>query len=325
MPKTRWSSPLAAALVAVAAVVAVVAVAARAGGPPPLALAASPPTLPALDGAAHRAAWDAWKAGRDRSLRTPGRPLSYTGLTWLHPGANLVGADAAGDVVLAGRGVPRVLGTLVRDGARVRFEPAPGVNATVDSQPARAGWLRTDADSGRPSRVAVGSAAFRIVRRVDSIGVRAWDAERRALREFAGLAHYALDPSWRLAARFVPLPAPRRVPVMTESGVAEEHEIVGAVHAEIGGRPYALTAFAGGRGGELFLVFTDATSGDESYGFRFLRAARDTATNVVTLDFNFAYNPDCAFSPYTTCPLPPPENRIAASIRAGERAYGHED
>jgi hypothetical protein len=289
------------------------------------ACAPEPPRLQPVEPAAHAASWEAWKARRAASLVAPGRPLSYTGLTWLRPGASAVGGDSAGDVVLAGRGVPARVGTLVRDGARVRFEPAPGVAVTVDSAPAAAGWLRTDADSAGASRVLVGSAGFRIVKRVDSIGVRSWDAERAAVRAFRGVEHFALDPAWRVAGRLEPLERPRTVAMMTEAGIPEEHAVVGTVHATVGGVPYELVAFDGGRPTELFIVFADATSGDESYGFRFLRAARDTASDVVTLDFNFAYNPDCAFSAYTTCPLPPRENRLRAAVRAGERRYGERE
>jgi thiol-disulfide isomerase/thioredoxin len=79
-----------------------------------------------------------------------------------------------------------------------------------------------------------------------------------------------------------------------------------------------LTAYDGGKK-QLFITFADASSGEETYGFRFLRATLDSATNDVVLDFNFAYNPDCAFSKFTTCPLPPPENRIRTKVLAGER------
>jgi uncharacterized protein (DUF1684 family) len=82
--------------------------------------------------------------------------------------------------------------------------------------------------------------------------------------------------------------------------------------------PYSLTAYSGGKT-QLFITFADASSGEESYGFRFLRANVDSATQAVVLDFNFAYNPDCAFSRFTTCPLPPPENRIRTKVLAGER------
>jgi uncharacterized protein len=276
----------------------------------------------AQDSAAYKAEWENWKAGRARSVVAPGRPLSYTGLTWLKPGLNTIGSDKANQVRLPGRGVPARAGILIRDGARVRFEPAPALTATVDGRPATATDLRSDAEA-RASQVEIGSAGFRIIKRVDSIGVRAWDAERATLRSFAGLSHFDLSSRWRITGRFAPLEVARRVAVMTESGVAEEHDIVGTVHATIDGVKYALTAFGSSRT-SLFIVFADASSGEESYGFRFLRAALDTATNDVTLDFNFSYNPDCAFSPYTTCPLPPRENRIRTKVLAGERRLTQE-
>jgi uncharacterized protein (DUF1684 family) len=269
------------------------------------------------DSTAYRAEWEAWKTKRTTALLTPGRPLSYTALAWLHPGRNTIGASARSDVRLAGRGVPATVGTLIRSGDQIRFEPAPGVAVTVDSQPATPAILRTDADS-LPSQVRVGSAGFRIAKRVDSVGVRAWDAEHPALRTFEGLSHFPLDQQWRIAGRFTPLLVPRKVAASTESGVAEEYAVVGSVDATVAGTPYTLTAYDGGRK-QLFLTFADASSGEESYGFRFLRANVDSATNAVVLDFNFAYNPDCAFSRFTTCPLPPPENRIRTKVLAGER------
>ena len=320
-PERPAAQPRAHSSAAAALLTVLAAACARSPGTP----ADVPPTLPALARADHQTAQRTWNQQRAASLVQPGQPLSYTGLTWLHPGENVVGADSASAVRLTGRGVPARVGTLVREGTRVRFVPAVAVAVRVDSQPlASGGPLRTDADSGGATRVEIGSAGFRIVRRLDSLGVRSWDAERESVRRFDGLTLFPLDSAWRVAGRLAPLAAPRHDKVMTEAGVLEEQVVVGTVRATIAGAPYALTAYEGGRPNELFLVFTDATSGDETYGFRFLRAARDTATNAVTLDFNFAYNPDCAFTPYATCPLPPPENRIRTAIRAGERRYGHD-
>jgi uncharacterized protein (DUF1684 family)/peroxiredoxin len=269
------------------------------------------------DTVAYRAEWEAWKSKRAKILVTPGRPLSYTALAWIHPGRNTIGASARNDIHLEGRGVPATVGTLIRNGNEIRFEPAPGAAVTIDSQPAKATILRTDADSV-PSQVRVGSAGFRIAKRVDSIGVRAWDAEHPALRAFKELSYFALDQRWRIAGRFTPLPVPRKIAAATESGVAEEYEVVGSVDATVDGTPYRLTAYKGGKN-QLFITFADASSGEETYGFRFLRATLDSSTNDVALDFNFAYNPDCAFSKFTTCPLPPPENRIRTKVLAGER------
>jgi uncharacterized protein (DUF1684 family) len=74
---------------------------------------------------------------------------------------------------------------------------------------------------------------------------------------------------------------------------------------------------------ELFFIFRDQTSGKETYGAgRFLYSALPREGTVV-LDFNKAYNPPCAFTPYATCPLPPKENRLAVRVEAGEKKYGH--
>ncbi len=73
---------------------------------------------------------------------------------------------------------------------------------------------------------------------------------------------------------------------------------------------------------ELFFIFRDATTGKETYGAgRFLYAELPKDGRIV-LDFNKAYNPPCAFTPYATCPLPPPQNRLGVPIEAGEKTYG---
>ena len=80
-------------------------------------------------------------------------------------------------------------------------------------------------------------------------------------------------------------------------------------------RPYTT------RPGRLYFVFRDGTSGRETYeAARFLYADL-AADGTVVLDFNQAYNPPCAFNPFTTCPVPLPENRLRVRVLAGERAY----
>jgi uncharacterized protein (DUF1684 family) len=83
-------------------------------------------------------------------------------------------------------------------------------------------------------------------------------------------------------------------------------------------------------GGELFFVIADRTSGKETYGAaRFFYAALPKGglaqPGKVELDFNKAYNPPCAFTPFATCPLAPPENRLDVAVTAGEKKYrgGH--
>lgn len=288
-----------------------------------VAACASEPKLSPITAAAHQSAWTKWRGTRTAWLSTPGRPMSYTGLTWLREGASTVGGDSTNAIRMPGRDVPATIGTLMRTGHTVRFEPAIGVAVTIDSVPAVATTLRTD-NVPKPSVVSAGTAGFRIMQRVDSLGVRTWDADRvtpeMVARQIGPLEYFPLDGAWRLAGRLQRREKPETVAVATSSGVAEVHIILGAVQATIGARPYRLTAFAGSNATDLMFTFSDESSGEETYGFRFLHAAIDTVTQVVTLDFNYAYNPDCAFSAFTTCPLPPDENRIGVRIPAGERA-----
>ena len=73
----------------------------------------------------------------------------------------------------------------------------------------------------------------------------------------------------------------------------------------------------------MFFIFKDQTSGKETYPpGRFLNTPMPK-DGEVTLDFNKAYNPPCAFTPYATCPLPPKQNHLAVRIEAGELRYGH--
>src|ERR1043165_1541430 len=116
-----------------------------------LAACGNEPKLPPMDPAAHKADVDTWKATRLKTVTTPGRPLFYTGLRWLKQGANTGGGDTTSAVVLPGRGVPAHVGVLTRTGNDVSFTPDPHAKVTIDSQPAKAGPLRTDANGANPS------------------------------------------------------------------------------------------------------------------------------------------------------------------------------
>ncbi len=285
----------------------------------------SEPKLPPIDSATHTAAWDKWKASRTAWLSIPGRPMSYTALTWIHEGPTTIGGDSTNAVRLQGSNVPAKFGVLVRTGKTVRFDAAAGVTFTVDSQPATATSieLRTDA-APKASIITVGSAGFRIAQRVDSIGLRAWDADKvspeAVAKQIAPLSYFPLDEKWRIAGTWKRREKPETVAVSTSAGVKEEHIILGTVAAKVAGTPVNLLAYAGSSPTDLYITFSDESSGEETYGFRFVHAAVDTIAKLVTLDLNFAYNPDCAFSAYTTCALPTTENRIGVKVLAGEKA-----
>ena len=99
------------------------------------------PGIPAIAAAAHQDTLSKWHASRAAWLKIPGRPASYTGLVWISQGPNTIGSENPAKVKLTGRDVPALVGTLVREGNSVRFEPANGQVASltrIDSVPATA-------------------------------------------------------------------------------------------------------------------------------------------------------------------------------------------
>ena len=280
---------------------------------------------PLISDADYRAAFEKHKGVRDAFVKTPGKAISYTGLRWIPQGVSTIGGDSTNNVIMTGQNVPAKIGTLTRNGDKIKFEPTVGAIVTMDSAPAVARKLVVEGGKAPATRVYAGSAGFRIIKRVDSIGVRSWDADRAANNGLAPLEYFPLDKKYRFAGKFVRAAKPDTQAVQTVSGVAEQYINVGVVQVKIEGRAYELTAYEGSNPTDLFFTFDDATSGEETYGFRFVHAPIDTVNSTVVLDFNLAYNPECAFSAFTTCPLPTPNNKISARIAAGEKIPVHAD
>ena len=140
------------------------------------------------------------------------------------------------------------------------------------------------------------------------------------------LPYYSPDPAYRVPAALTPADSARVVEMLTSTGQRRQVRVLGRLQFSIKSQALELTAFEeeGSNGQKLFVPFTDATSGSETYGAgRYLDLER-TATGIYILDFNTAYNPYCAYNPTYDCPVPPPQNKLAVPIHAGEKApRGH--
>lgn len=148
------------------------------------------------------------------------------------------------------------------------------------------------------------------------------DSEAATRTQFAGIERFPVDPAWRVVADRVPLGPPFQLATGTVIGTIENYHAPGRVVFERDGHRFELYPVLEAPGdAQLFLIFADATSGRETYGAaRFLYADMPRDGRIV-LDFNKAYNPPCAFAPYATCPLRPPENRLGVRVTAGELKY----
>jgi uncharacterized protein len=261
---------------------------------------------------------ETWRAERVERLRRADGWLSLAGLHWLPEGEASVGSEPMADVVLPAAAPARV-GTVRREGERVWFAPAPGVETTHEGE--RFDEMEiTVGDDGEPPVVELGALSFHVIERGERVGLRVKDAEASTRTGFAGLDSFPIDPSWRVEARFEPYEPARQIEVEDYSGGTQTSTVPGAVVFERGGESYRLDAVDAGD--ELFLIFADRTSGDSTYGGgRYLYAAKPGDDGRVVVDFNKAYNPPCVFTPYATCPLPPRQNRLDVAIEAGEKSY----
>jgi len=138
---------------------------------------------------------------------------------------------------------------------------------------------------------------------------------------FNGLSYFDEAPQFalRLTPSLVENSTEVEIPLST-GGVTSTHRWA-TVTVEIGGKQETLTVFREDEYGPLFLPFRDGTAGDETYAVGRYLEVHSLEDDNLWLDFNYAYNPFCAYNDNWACPIPPPENRIAAPIRAGERSY----
>jgi uncharacterized protein (DUF1684 family) len=263
------------------------------------------------------AAVEKWRAKHEADYRRDF--VTIAGLHPLKPGANTAGSARQNDVVLPAS-TPATWGRFVLDGQRVRFEPAPGINVLLKDQPvAKPVDLRDDRSPGADELV-VGDVRLVVHVSGDRRAIRVRDPNGPLAKEFLGFTWFPIDLQYRVVGRFIKEAQPQKVKVLNTFGDVDEYNSEGVVEFSLLGKTLRLRPFTT-RPKRFYIVFKDASSGQESYeAARFLYVdLQDDGTTV--LDFNQAYNPPCAFNPHTTCPIPLRENNLPVKILAGEKAY----
>lgn len=257
-----------------------------------------------------------WREQRLERLTAPFGWLSLVALEFPGDGDWLVGREEDSDLRLVSG--PATWGTLRLRGTRAWFEPAAD-GLEVEGEPVTERIELTVAGEESATRVSGGSGWFEIARRGERLVFRARDQEAETRRRFLGLEYFDFDPDWRIEARWEAHPEGATIPVADVLGELREQPNPGRAVFEVGEETFALEALAAE--GELFFIVADRTSGRETYGLGRYLYSDLPADGRVVLDFNRSYNPPCAFNAYTTCPLPPPENRLDVRIEAGELRY----
>lgn len=244
-----------------------------------------------------------WRAEREARLTAEDGWLTLTGLFWLREGASPAGSAETAAVRLPA-GFPAEAGVFHRSGMTVRWNGKR---------------LKTD-KSGDPDIVRIGRLRLHVIERGSKLGVRIKDDESAARRNFQGLRWFPVRHEWNVRARFVP--QPKQMVFDAQAGDKQRMSSPGYVEWEHNGRKLRLTPVT--EDSQLWFIFRDRTAGKTTYGAARFLYADPPKDGYVNLDFNKAYNPPCVFTPYATCPLPPPENRLDVAVEAGEMMYaGH--
>jgi len=267
------------------------------------------PSPPPVDPGAYRQEHDHFLEGERAYLS---EVLPIVGIWPLDDGTSSFGSAPALPIALPAAQVPAFAGTFRRAGNSVTVIPTAGFalrtadGARLDGeQPVKsvlAGPLRLDVtDAGDDRR-----------------WVTATDTTHPAVTAPPPLPAYPLDGRWRVLARFDAFKAARRVRVPDVRGGSMEFTALGQLVFPLDGEERRLTAFDTKAGLVFAVWFKDRTNGSTTYGgYRVVKPQKVKDGDWTIIDFNFAYNPPCAYSMFTTCPLAPPENRLPVAIEAG--------
>ena len=286
-----------------------------------LASAAVVSGAPATVDPAYQKDFDKWKAELTDDMKQNWLPLA--GLFWLKPGESGFGTDEKNPVALPAGTTQAQAGAFERSGNEVTLKLASGVKATIDGKPVT-GATKLAADiTGKPTVVEIGSLRMHVIQRGERVGIRVKDLNSAAVKSYAGPVFFPINMQYRVVAKWEPADGKKTVDVPNVLGDVTPVKPAGTAVFELNGQEFRLSDLGGSAEKGLFIVFNDLTSKGETYpAGRFLDTG-PVQNGTVVLDFNRAYNPPCSVTPYATCPLPPKENRLPVTVRAGEKFSEH--
>jgi uncharacterized protein (DUF1684 family) len=257
-----------------------------------------------------------FRTEREAELKADDGWLSVAGLFWLKEGENRFGADPSNEIVLPEGSAPSRAGVFELRGGKTILRVENGATITLDGKAITTLEMKSD-EKQKPDVIRLGSLSINVIKRGERYGIRVKDPKSKQRREFKGLRWFPVKQPYRIIASFVPYDAPKQIEIPNVLGDVNKMPSPGYVVFNLKGKEYRLDPITEDKD-KLFFIFGDLTNGKTTYGAgRFLYAALPRHGKV-TLDFNRAENPPCAFTQFATCPLPPRQNRLNVAIEAGE-------
>ena len=284
------------------------------------ALVAAPGLCPAESDEAYRCSLEKERNKADEEFKSAHGPLTLLARFSPRDGKWTVGSDPSCAFVLPGSSAPSRVGEVIVMPGKATLRFAQGVGATAGGKPIRS--LDADSQATTPLTATVGELRFHLYFiRDGQLQISVSDPNSVLRREAQPRSWFLVDKRYRIVADWVPYDIPKHVMFLDNDGSSRDRNIPGYATFETDGKKMRMTAILRPENPKPFFVFGDTTNGHETYGAgRFLES--DPPKNgKMTLDFNTAHNPLCAYNHEYLCPVAPRENRLSVPIRAGERKY----
>lgn len=256
-----------------------------------------------------------WRAKKYENLVKENGWLALAGLGWLKEGRNLIGSNPLCEVQLPDS-APTFLGVIEKKGRTIRFQPAEGVRVEVNGRLAAKSLLKSDMEA-KPSFLTWNRLRMVVHEHAGRYAVRVWDNSRAERFSLPPLKWFPIDRHFRFKARYTAYPEPKISAQADTFGDEVEDRLDGYLSFTFEGRKYKLDVTEV-KDGKLFLKFRDLTSSRETFPPSRYLYTEPVSNGRVVLDFNYAYSPPCAFTPYATCLFAPQQNQLPFRVEAGE-------
>lgn len=257
-----------------------------------------------------------WKADRKDELVGEDGWVNLAALYWIDEEKFYLNQCSGDSLIISNESGKKTIGSflLLNDSVWFEFNPKVIKKTKLNLDPKT---LQFPVEHYSQGGVYFDRWKWSVIKRGDNFAVRLRDLQHPALEDFKEIPTYGYDQNWSIPAFFQPK-FNQTIAIPNVLGQVVEWKVMGILNFEIDGEKQEVIALEDG--GKLFVIFSDETSGIETYPTgRYLHVDYPDRNGNTTIDFNYSYNPPCAFTAFATCPIPPKENRLNFKIEAGEK------